>query len=154
MTTDKARAEAAPPITTERAVLIVLTEADELRDTVEIIEQTNEKMGYRASSVQRMALEETKRRERDLRQVADALTARDAEAAAKLARVEANVARWQHEAEGLREAVRVLAEELIVARGYGLCIKGHETDRIAVTQRNTDANPIAKAALDAAGGAQ
>lgn len=53
----------------------------------------------------------------------------------------------------LREAVRVLAEELIVARGYGLCIKGHETDRIAVTQRNTDANPIAKAALDAAGGA-
>jgi len=41
-----------------------------------------------------------------------ALTARDAEAADKLARVEAALAKWQHEAEGLREAVRVLAEVL------------------------------------------
>jgi len=45
----------------------------------------------------------------------EALTARDAEAAAKLARVEAALAKWQHEAEGLREdaAVGRMIRELL-----------------------------------------
>lgn len=68
--------------------------------------------------------------------IAAALTARDAEAAAKLARVEAALAKW------LREAVKVLAEEGVNKRS----VCSGDSEAVAQT--------IAKAALDAAGGAQ
>ena len=69
-----------------------------------------------------------------------ALTARDAEAAAKLARVEAALVKWQHEAEGLREVLRGLYDAV---RG------GDKTAGVTMD----DALEDAKAALDAAGGA-
>lgn len=60
-------------ITTERALLIVLTEAQELEDTIEMIENANQQMDYRATAAQRRAIEFLRRRERELRQVADKL---------------------------------------------------------------------------------
>ncbi len=60
-------------ITTERALLIVLAEAQELEDTIEMIESANQQMGYRATAAQRRAIEELRRRERELRQVAEKL---------------------------------------------------------------------------------
>lgn len=91
--------------------------------------------------------------------IADALTARDAEAAAKLARVEANVARWQHEAEGLREAVRVLRNGVgPLVSACEECVKnscGYDDDEWAIEAPITwGMIRNAKAALDAAGGAQ
>lgn len=80
-----------------------------------------------------------------------ALTARDAEAAAKLARVEAALAKWQHEAEGLREAVRVLAKYAVSADGRAGPFKAWDSRRLIDARENALANPIAKAALDAAG---
>lgn len=60
-------------ITTERALLIVLTEAQELEDTIEMIENANQQMDYRTTAAQRRAIEFLRRRERELRQVADKL---------------------------------------------------------------------------------
>jgi len=90
--------------------------------------------------------------------IAAALTARDAEASAKLARVEAALAKWQHEAEGLREAVKVKAGLLKLMEQEpddpSLDELREYFAKYASACKAVDANPIAKAALDAAGGAQ
>lgn len=107
-----------------------------------------------------------------------ALAARDAEAAAKLARVEAALAKWQHEAEGLREdaAVGRMIHELLRLwpKPTEVYISPLRKDpRDATRPKDPDAFQVelnwgdsytafqsdtlagaAKAALDAAGGAQ
>lgn len=85
--------------------------------------------------------------------------ARAEAAEAKLARVEANVARWQHEAEGLREAVLTLATEIrlriiereSIALGEpDAWIKRSAVLKFVIEERL--AHPIAKAAVERAGG--
>jgi hypothetical protein len=90
-----------------------------------------------------------------LNAIAAALTARDAEAAAKLARVEAALAKWQHEAEGLREAVKVLREVEWIRTYEEESIKSVELCPFCFNDKRNGHTPACRliAALDAAGGA-
>ena len=58
-------------ISVEGAILAVLSEADELAETVAMHEEASCKLGLRATRASRIAAEDLRRRERELREVAN-----------------------------------------------------------------------------------
>lgn len=61
------------PMTPERAILVVTSEAEEVRQAMEIIEEANQRAGVRPVPGQRRVFDDLRVRERELRQIVDLL---------------------------------------------------------------------------------